>query len=197
MKHRYYSSLIAAPLSFNLFIILIATFLILKQSKKLKLFLMHMCYIPVLITSITIYSWVIVIMLPFAYLMLVLSQIRSFISWGFSSLKSFLVEFLLLLFIVFLRILLLIALSVVDLYYFTINLYSKDRELKFCSSSESNDGPGNITSDFFKPPMKKTTGANNKYISTRDLVVYLRENIKLIDQICKIIFRTDVIDNKS
>ena len=196
LKQRYYSSLVAAPPPFNLFVIPFAPFLILKQNEKLNTFLMHMCYVPVLITSITIFSWVIVIMLPFAYLTLVLSQIRSFVSWGFNSLKSFLIEILLLLFIVFWGVFLLIALSVVDLYYFTINLYSKDRELKYCSSSEVSNGLENIDSDLFKLFMKKVTANNNEYISTRDLVVYFRENLKIVDQICKIIFSSDVIDTK-
>ena len=196
LKQRYYSSLVAAPPPFNLFVIPFAPFLILKQNEKLNTFLMHMCYIPVLITSITIFSWVIVIMLPFAYLTLVLSQIRSFVSWGFNSLKSFLIEILLLLFIVFWGVFLLIALSMVDLYYFTINLYSKERELKYSSLREANNGLGNIDPDLFKLFMKKVTTNDNECISTRDLVVYFRENLKIIDQICNIIFRTDAIDTK-
>ena len=157
---------------------------------------MHVCYVPVLVTSIVIFSVLITLMLPFSYLILLLTQIKFLIKNGFINLKSFVIEFLILVFVLFWGIIYLIILSCIDVYFFTVGLYSKNRKLKYDASNEICNGFNKIDPELFKLLIKMISESEDDFILAKDLICYFRVSMKISEQLRKIIFCFEIIERK-
>ena len=196
LKNKYYSCLVALPPPLNLAISPFTPFIVYIKSEKLNKILMHVCYAPVLITSVIIFTVLITLMLPFSYLILLLTQIRNLIKNGIKNFKSFVVEFLILVFVLFWGIIYLIILSCIDVYFFTVGLYSKNRKLKYDASNEICNGFNKIDPELFKLLIKMISKSEDNFILTKDLICYFRVNMKISEQLSKIIFCFEIIERK-
>ena len=196
LKNKYYSCLVALPPPLNLAISPFTLFIVYIKSEKFNRILMHVCYVPVLVTSIVIFSVLITLMLPFSYLILLLTQIKFLINNGFKNLKSFVIEFLILVFVLFWGIIYLIILSCIDVYFYTVGLYSKNRKLKYDASNEICNGFNKIDPELFRLLIKIISESEDDFILAKDLICYFRVNMKISEQLSKIIFCLKIIERK-
>jgi hypothetical protein len=121
---EYYSSLVAAVVPFNFFILPFAPFLIWRKSKKLNKALMYFCYIPVIVVAGAVFIILSFVWLPFAYLILI-GKIVLIKDRTEKGCKSLLKQISQLVLIIFLGVFYMISLICVDFYCFMISLFSK------------------------------------------------------------------------
>jgi hypothetical protein len=105
--NQYYSSLVSFFVPLNVILLPIAPFVIFCKSKQLNKVLMYFCYIPMMIVGTIIFFLTSFVLIPFAQLVLVYTQIKQFIEMarnGYVTYKDLAIKALWVMFVTFLGI---------------------------------------------------------------------------------------------
>jgi hypothetical protein len=189
--NKYYSSLVSFFVPLNIILLPIAPFVIFCKSKKLNKILMLFCYTPMMIIGTIVFFLTSLVLIPFAYLVVVYTQIKLFVEMvrmKHVTYKDLGMKVLWVVTCACLGIFYLPFITIVDTVMFVKGLFKENSKIKHpMRPSLAKYYKAKIDPDLEDLLLEIIELSEDK-IDVKSLILYFKKEMKVIEQISTIIF---------